>query len=49
MHEYRAYKDQYGTRLEKEWNDLASWVTYHSNDLEEAARRIDAFRAKLHE
>jgi len=46
--EYRVYKDKYGQRLDAEWNDLAVWVQNHGNELEEAAKRIDAFRSKLH-
>jgi serine/threonine protein kinase len=46
--EYRVYKDKFGQRLDTEWNDLAVWVQNHGTDLDEASRRIDAFRSKLH-
>lgn len=46
---YEAYKAKNGGRFEKEWNDLASYVQYHPNELDELARRIEAFRAKLRE
>jgi serine/threonine protein kinase len=46
--EYRAYKEKFGMRLDAEWNDLAVWVQNHQIELDESARRIDAFRAKLH-
>lgn len=44
---YDSYKQQNGGRFDQEWNDLASYVQYHSTELEEVARRIDLFRAKL--
>ena len=46
---YDAYKQQNGGRFDREWNDLASFVQYHPNDLDELARRIESFRAKLRE
>jgi serine/threonine-protein kinase len=46
---YDVYKQQNGGRYDREWNDLASYVQYHPNDLDEVARRIEAFRAKLRE
>ncbi|MGE5184521.1 MAG: serine/threonine-protein kinase [Acidobacteriota bacterium] len=48
-HEYEAYKAKNGPRFDQEWNDLASFSTYHGAELEELSRRIDAFRAKLRE
>ena len=46
---YDAYKQKNGGRYDQEWNDLASYVQYHPNDLDEVARRIDSFRSKLRE
>jgi len=45
--QYEAYKQQNGGRLEQDWNDLASFISYHPNDLDEFNRRIDAFRARM--
>jgi serine/threonine protein kinase len=49
--EYDAYKSKNGGRLDGDWGDLAMFVQFHMNDstLDEAAHRIDQFRAKLHE
>jgi hypothetical protein len=49
--EYAAFKGRNGDRLEKEWGDLATFMTYQltSANLEDAARRIETFRAKLRE
>jgi serine/threonine protein kinase len=49
--EYAAFKARNGDRLEQEWGDLATFMTYQltADNLEEAARRIEAFRAKLRE
>jgi hypothetical protein len=46
---YETYKAKNGGRHDQEWNDLASYVQYHPNELEELARRIESFRAKLRE
>jgi serine/threonine protein kinase len=46
---YDRYKQKNGGRFDQEWNDLASYVQYHSTELDEVARRIDSFRAKLRE
>jgi len=46
---YDSYKQKNGGRYDHEWNDLASYVQYHSTELEEVARRIDSFKAKLRE
>nr|HEX4317108.1 serine/threonine-protein kinase [Kofleriaceae bacterium] len=48
VHEYKAYKDKYGMRLDAEWDDLAVWMQNHGAELDEASRRIDSFRSKLH-
>jgi serine/threonine-protein kinase len=45
--QYEGYKQQNGGRLEQDWNDLASFISYHPNDLDEFNRRIDAFRARM--
>lgn len=49
--EYDTYKARNGGRLDGDWGDLAMFVQFHMNDstLDEAARRIEQFRAKLHE
>jgi eukaryotic-like serine/threonine-protein kinase len=46
---YDSYKQKNGGRFDQEWNDLASYVQYHSTELEEVARRIDSFKSKLRE
>ncbi len=46
---YDNYKQKNGGRYDTEWNDLASYVQYHSTELEEIARRIESFKAKLRE
>ena len=46
---YEAYKAKNGGRYDQEWNDLASYVQYHPTELDEVARKIDSFRAKLRE
>ncbi|MBV8762087.1 MAG: serine/threonine protein kinase [Deltaproteobacteria bacterium] len=45
--QYDAFKQQNGGRLDGDWNDLASFIQYHPDDLAEFSRRIDAFRARL--
>jgi serine/threonine protein kinase len=45
--QYEVYKQQNGGRLDQDWNDLASFIQYHPNDLEEFSRRIDAFRSRM--
>jgi hypothetical protein len=49
--EYDAYKAKNGGRLDGDWGDLAMYVQYHQNDssLDELAKRIDSFRAKMRE
>jgi serine/threonine protein kinase len=49
--EYAAFKDRNGDRLEKEWGDLATFMTYQltPSNLEDAMRRIETFRARLRE
>jgi len=44
---YDAYKAKNGGRYDQEWGDLANWMQYHPNELEELAKRIETFRAKL--
>jgi serine/threonine protein kinase len=48
-HEYDTYVAKNGSRLEREWNDLNSFIQYHPDELEELSRKIDAFKAKLRE
>lgn len=50
--EYVDYKARYGSRLEKEWGDLATSIQYmpESSDAKgrrDAARQLDAFRARM--
>jgi serine/threonine protein kinase len=46
---YDAYKERNGGRFDAEWSELAGYMQYHPNELEEVARRIESFRAKLRE
>jgi eukaryotic-like serine/threonine-protein kinase len=46
---YDSYKQKNGGRFDQEWNDLAGYMQYHSTELEEIARRIESFKAKLRE
>lgn len=48
---YEAYKAKNGMQLDREWNELTSFIQYKMNaeNLDDAARRIEAFRAKLRE
>jgi len=45
--QYDVYKQQNGGRLDQDWNDLASFIQYHPDDLAEFSRRIDAFRVRM--
>lgn len=50
--EYDDYKAKFGSRLEKEWGDLAMFIQYVSEDdawRREAARRLDEFRTRMRE
>src|SRR4051812_16597307 len=50
--EYDAYKAKFGSRLEKEWGDLAMFIQYASEDdawRRDAAHRLDEFRAHMRE
>ena len=49
--EYDAFKIRNGERLEREWGDLATFMTYQLTpaNLEDALRKIEAFRARLRE
>ncbi|HEX7839443.1 MAG TPA: hypothetical protein VF469_18325, partial [Kofleriaceae bacterium] len=52
--EYEGYKAKFGSRLEKEWGELATFITYMpaSEDdagRREAARRLDEFRTRMRE
>jgi len=51
--EYDTYKAKFGSRLEREWGELATFIQYTpaSDDAErkEAARRLDEFRARMRE
>ncbi|HUJ60044.1 MAG TPA: serine/threonine-protein kinase [Kofleriaceae bacterium] len=47
--EYDNYKSQNGGRLDQDWDDLATFMQFQlrNDNLDEAVRRIDAFRAKM--
>ena len=50
--DYDGYKAKYGSRLEKEWGDLAMFIQYVREDdawRSEANRRLDEFRARMRE
>jgi len=50
--EYDAYRAKFGSRLEKEWGDLAMFIQYASEDdawRRDAARRLDEFRVHMRE
>ena len=51
--EYDDYKAKFGSRLEREWGELATFIQYTpaSDDAErkEAARRLDSFRVRMRE
>ena len=52
--EYDDYKSKFGSRLEKEWGELTTYIQYRppSDDdagRREAARRIDGFRDRMRE
>ena len=47
--EYASYRDKFGDRLEREWNDLAAYIQYHPDAYDDLAHRIDAFRIRMHE
>ncbi len=48
---YEGYKEKNGMRLDGEWNNLAQFIQFKmtNDNLDDAMRRIDAFRAKLRE
>ena len=49
--QYEAYKAKNGMQLDREWNELTSFIQFKmtTENLDDAVRRIDAFRAKLRE
>jgi hypothetical protein len=49
--QYEAYKAKNGMQLDREWNELTSFIQFKMNDdnFDDAVRRIDAFRSKLRE
>ncbi|HEX8107604.1 MAG TPA: hypothetical protein VF516_07730, partial [Kofleriaceae bacterium] len=50
--EYDAYKAKFGSRLEKEWGDLAMFIQYASEDdawRRDAAHRLEELRAHMRE
>jgi hypothetical protein len=52
--EYDAYKAKFGSRLEREWGELATSIQYmpatgDDAGRKEAARKLDEFRARMRE
>lgn len=49
--QYEAFKEKNGMRLDAEWNELTSFIQFKmtNDNLDDAVRRIDAFRSKLRE
>jgi serine/threonine protein kinase len=49
--QYEAYKTKNGMQLDREWNELASFIQFKmtADNLDDAVRRIDSFRSKLRE
>ena len=49
--QYEAYKTKNGMQLDREWNELASFIQFKMtpDNLDDAVRRIDSFRSKLRE
>jgi serine/threonine protein kinase len=49
--QYEAFKAKNGMRLDAEWNELTSFIQFKmtADNLDDAVRRIDAFRSKLRE
>jgi hypothetical protein len=47
--EYEAYKAKNGSRLEREWGDLATFMQFQlkGDNLDVASHKLAAFRAKL--
>ncbi len=49
--QYEAYKSKNGMQLDREWNELTSFIQFKMtpDNLEDALHRIDSFRSKLRE
>ncbi len=49
--QYEAYKTKNGMQLDREWNELTSFIQFKmtADNLDDALRRIDNFRSKLRE
>lgn len=49
--QYEAYKAKNGMRLDREWNELTTFIQFKMSgeNLDDAVRRIDSFRAKMRE
>jgi serine/threonine protein kinase len=49
--QYEAYKTKNGMQLDREWNELTSFIQFKmtAENLDDAVRRIDNFRSKLRE
>ncbi len=47
--QYESYKAKNGMQLDREWNELTSFIQFKmtTENLDDAVRRIDAFRSKL--
>jgi hypothetical protein len=54
--EYDQFKAKFGSRLEREWGELATYITFTANTenggdavLRAAASKLEVFRARMHE
>lgn len=49
--QYETYKTQNGMRLDREWNELTTYIQFKmtGDNLDDAVRRIESFRAKMRE
>jgi serine/threonine protein kinase len=49
--QYDAYKAKNGMRLDREWNELTTFIQFKMNgdNLDDAVRRIESFRSKMRE
>nr|MBA3455204.1 hypothetical protein [Deltaproteobacteria bacterium] len=49
--QYEGYKAKNGMRLDREWNELTTFIQFKMNgeNLDDAVRRIESFRSKMRE
>jgi len=47
--QYETYKAKNGMRLDREWNELTTFIQFKMNgeNLDDAVRRIESFRSKM--